>query len=203
MNTSSKPEPVKDPRLKEIIADSRKALRNRLHSFWNRVDIIINNAWEELCELEKFVQVRLLLNSPDKNGYIKENLEYIFNTLIKYQEKISSKEDMIDYEKLINTIISLIEEWELDQDINSNFAEAESKWIAKRHEFADHIMKYQKRVIYKQQGKVCTYRVDIKNKKLELEALEMIWWNEKSRGYKYTDPITQTTRRISKKYYTS
>jgi len=179
MHTSLKPKLTDNSILKEIIASWRKDVRNRIQVVWKKLDIIINNAWEKLYNLERLTKVILWLSSPHKIQYIKDNLEHIFNVLIKHQESIDSEEDMVAYKKLVSIIISSIETWELNK--NTNYAEAKSKWVAKRHGHAGHIVKYQKRVISKQEWKVRTYRVDMQNKSLELETLEMMPWKDQGR----------------------
>lgn len=185
MHTSPKRKLTDDPILREVTATGREDVYDRMQIVWKKLDIIISNAWEKLYNLEKLTKVILWLSSPHKIQYIKDNLEHIFNVLMKHQESIDSEEDMLAYEKLVNIIISSIGTLELDKNVNTNYAEVESRWVAKRHEFADHIIKYQKRVISKQEWKVRTYRVDMQNKSLELETLEMIPWSEKGTFVEY------------------
>jgi len=220
-HTSLKLDRVQDPDLQEIIATNRKQLYKRMQDLWKRVCIIMEKNRDELDQLISVIaisisthsrKISILLEENAKaleeigtlieiapwieiptSKYLEERLPDIFENLIQYRKSIDSKEDVKYYEKIIDAIISFIETKELHKNINKDFPQVESRWVAKRHEHAGHIVEYQKRIIYKQEGKVRTYRINIQNKTLELETLDMIPWDKQSTyveyGWRWSYPV--------------
>lgn len=84
--SSLKPEITKDPELKKIIADQRKDVRDSIHVFWKKMNIIMNET-QELTDISlKMIQVQAGLNGNNPEWYMRNYHQDILNTLMVWEE---------------------------------------------------------------------------------------------------------------------